>query len=246
MSFYRSSLNLGFLNQIFRKTFLYRYICSFLQRRHTRKLALLKQYFWEENVEVLQLFSTALNEAGIVFWLEFGTLLGYYRENDFIAHDCDIDTGTFIENSPVVYRILTKAGFKLVREYHVIDDGGLEQCYQYKHTTIDVFYFRKDKNRLYCNSFLPIKNMTYFWNLYVKRPFLVKRIEVPDTGYRKVQFKGAEVYIPNDCDLYLRTHYGDSYMVPNPKYDGKKDSTNIIYYEYEQKPGYGILKKPYV
>ena len=231
---------------LLKKTRLYNFILLNLSQRRKRRLLLLKRYFWEENVEVLSVFSRAMNEAGIVFWLEFGTLLGYYRENDFIAHDCDIDTGTYFENSDRVYKALTKVGFKLVREYHVSDDGGLEQCYQFKHTTIDIFYFRKEGNTLYCNSFLPIRNMTYFWNLYRKCPFSVKRIDVPDTGYEKVLFKGSLVYVPKDCDLYLRTHYGNNYMIPNPKYDGKKDSTNIIYYEYSQKPGYGILKKSYV
>lgn len=210
------------------------------------KLNRQKRFFKKERVELLHQFSKALGDANIVFWLEFGTLLGYYRDHDFIEHDCDLDTGTYWENAEKVYKTLTSNGFKLVREYHVENDGGVEHCYQYKHTTIDVFYFRKDGNVLYCNSFYPIKNMSLFFNKNKKCPFQVKRIEVPNIGYRMVEFKGCPVYVPNDCDKYLTTHYGPSYMVPNPNYDWKKDSNNIILYSYLDKPGYGVLNKLYI
>lgn len=228
------------------QTFIYRIYTSILKNYRTKQLEKLKTYFKEESQELLKNFTSALDNAGVVYWLEFGTLLGYYREGDFISHDYDIDIGTYYENSTMVKETLLQNGFKLVREYHVIDDGGLEQCFKYKHITVDVFYFRLDGNKLYCNSFLPIANMTRWYNLYIRKPFLVKRIEVPNIGYQKVQFKDCSVYVPNDCDLYLQTHYGVNYMTPNPNYDGKKDSTNIIYYQYDDKPGYGILKEPYI
>ncbi len=211
-----------------------------------KRLDKLKKYFKAERVELLQKYSRALNDAGVVFWLEFGTLLGYYREGDFIAHDCDMDTGTYLENAERVYKALTAAGFELVREYHVTDDGGLEQCYQYMHTTIDVFYFRKEGDKLYCNSFYPMLNMSRRKYRNKKCPFQVKKIEVPDTGYEKATFKGCEVYVPKDCERYLITHYGPSYRTPNPNYNWRKDSTNIILYPYNDKPGYGILKSLYI
>lgn len=204
-----------------------------------------KKFFTEEGVEVLQRYSEALNAAGLKFWLEFGTLLGYHREHDFISHDFDLDTGTYWENADKVKDALTKAGFELVREYHVEDDGGLEHCYQYKHTTIDVFYFRRDGDVLYCNSFYPIMNMHSKRLCGKKCPFRVKRIEVPDTGYVPTEFKGCKVYVPADCERYVIAHYGKDYRIPNPNYNWQKDSTNIKLYTYEEKPAWGILKKMY-
>lgn len=210
-----------------------------------RKIKKQMRFFKEERLEVLQHFSETLNKANLVFWLEFGTLLGYYREKDFIQHDYDIDTGTFWDNRDKVFCALTEAGFELVREYHVEDDGGVEHCYRYKHTTIDVFYFRQSGDMLYCNSFMPIKHMSLPIYRNRKCPFRVKRIEVPNVGYKSTVFLGCKVYVPCNCEKYLIAHYGPNYMTPNPNYDWKKDSTNIKLYSYEEKPGYGILKSLY-
>ena len=60
------------------------------------------QYFRTEAVELLQRFTEALNAEGIDYWLEFGTLLGYYREHDFIAHDDDLDFGAYLTDAAKV------------------------------------------------------------------------------------------------------------------------------------------------
>ena len=226
-----------------------------LYRRHLRKrneirnsqIQYLKHYFAEESVDMLRSFSEALNKAGIKFWLEFGTLLGYYREHGFIAHDLDIDTGTYYENATAVRAALENAGFKLVREYKVLDDGGMEHCFLFRHITIDVFFFRKDGNVMFCNSFYNILKADLSKKRYANKRIRmgVKRIEVPVMDYVPAKFYDCDVYVPADTDRYLRVHYGDSYMIPNPRYDNKKDSTNIIWFEYKEKPGEALLKLPY-
>lgn len=184
-----------------------------------------------------------------IWGLEFGTLLGFYREHDFIPHDVDIDTGTYHENASLVQNALENAGFKLVREYKVLDDGGLEQCYLYKHITIDVFYFRKDGNIMYCNSFCENgkKRIDLTKRKYINKPVPVgvKRVEVPLMEYVRAKFKNCDVFVPEDTDKYLKTHYGDNYMTPNPKFNCKTDSSNIIWYDYDDVKGEAIFKLPY-
>lgn len=235
------------IKRVIKSTIFYKNYKKRRDRIKSQRVEYLRRFFHEESEEMLRSFSNALNKAGIKFWLEFGTLLGYYREHGFIPHDFDIDTGTYYENINAVKSALESAGFKLVREYEVLNDGGIEQCYLYKHTTIDVFYFRKEGDVMYCNSFYPLPSYDMSKKKYVNRvvPFGVKRIEVPYMDYIPAIFMNCNVFVPKDTDRYLRTHYGDDYMIPNPKYDNKKDSTNITWYSYEEKQGQAMFKLPY-
>ena len=227
----------------FRKSPLYPLYRAYMKRRAREKSRRISVAFKKEGERVLQLFSVALNEAGIPFWLEFGTLLGYYREHDFISHDFDLDTGAFLEDQPKIRTTLEKAGFELVRYYNVKDDGGREECYKHRDmdTTIDIFYYRIEGNVMYSNSFVPLKNMSFRWNLNRLQPFRTFRVNFPLASIETAEFKGARVGVPKDTDAHLRAYYGNDYMIPNPNF-GMKDRKNIIYYTYEEKPCEGFLK----
>lgn len=228
---------------LFRKTPLYPLYRAVMERRARARHRRLSAAFRREAVQVLQRFSLALNEAGIPFWLEFGTLLGYYREHDFISHDCDLDTGAFLEDQPRIQAVLEHAGFELVRYYNVKDDGGREECYKHHDmgTTIDIFYFRVEGDVMYCNIFSPLKNMSFRWNLGKPQPFRTIRVNFPLSDMQQVEFKGAQVRIPQNTDAHLRAQYGDNYMTPDPNF-GMKDRKNVVYYTYEEKPCEGLLK----
>jgi hypothetical protein len=58
---------------------------------------------------------------------------------------------------------------------------------------------------------------------------------------QQVEFKGAQVRIPQNTDAHLRAQYGDNYMTPDPNF-GMKDRKNVVYYTYEEKPCEGLLK----
>ena len=234
------------LFSLFRKSPLYSPYRACMERRARAKHNRLSVAFRQEGERVLQLFSAALNDAGIHFWLEFGTLLGYYREHDFISHDCDLDTGAFLEDQPRIQATLEKAGFELVRYYDVKDDGGREECYKHRdmNTTIDIFYFRVEEEVMYCNIFVPLKNMSFRWNLGRPQPFRTIRANFPLVATEFVEFKGARVRIPLNTDEHLRAQYGDNYMTPNPAF-GMKDRKNLVVYTYEEKPCVGFLKIGY-
>lgn len=56
-----------------------------------RKLKNRNRIFLQYSQELLTNFHQAMNEVGIPYWLEFGTLLGAVREHSFISHDFDLD-----------------------------------------------------------------------------------------------------------------------------------------------------------
>ena len=200
-----------------------------------------KKYFLRESNELLQKFTQTLNKHDILFWLEFGTLLGYYREHDFIKHDYDIDVGAFLSDSEKIRKVLTENGFKLVREFRA-EDGGLEECYRYLHTTIDVFYFRTDHNNMYCYSFkqpvFPIKKK----HLNKKLKMTILKTTLQNNGFEKAVFRNCDVYVPKKAEEQLVALYGKSFMVPDPSFDPKNDHYDCrTYYTYEENPASGVF-----
>lgn len=199
----------------------------------------------KEGASVLQKISETLLAKDIVFWLQYGTLLGYYREHDFIPHDDDMDMGAYIKDAPAIYEALTKAGFERVRHYHVINDWGLEECYRYKDILIDFFYFKEEGDIIYCYGFTPKSYFSYLFHIGKKIPFKVIRTDSPNFGFQKVGFKGAQVYVPNRTGEYLEAHYGPNFMTPNAQYNVFRVATDLHPYSYAEKPGYGVLKLKY-
>lgn len=193
------------------------------------------QYFRTEAVELLQRFTEALNAEGIDYWLEFGTLLGYYREHDFIAHDDDLDFGAYLTDAAKVRRTLEARGFKLIRRY-TDNGGGLEECYRYLHTTLDVFYFSRDSEGLHCTSYTRAKK-SLLSSLLNRRPCMVKRVSIPDNGLAMVTYKGCTIGVPIDCKEHLTWHYGPTFMTPNPNFNYKEEAKNIRYYSLKERKG---------
>lgn len=208
-------------------------------RRQKRK----QRYFIAENEELFRKFTETLNSNDIVFWLEFGTLLGFYREHDFIKHDFDLDVGVRLYDAAKVRKCLTENGFKLVRDFHA-KDGGMEESYRYLHTTIDLFYFRVDASNpsiQYCNMFkspvFPVKKQ----HLNKMLTMTVKRKNVPNNGFERAVFKGYDIYIPKKTDEHLCAHYGKNFMIPDPTFSHDNDIDNTVYYTLEENPGTGVF-----
>ena len=199
------------------------------------KQQLRRQYFQAEAVTLLKQFSSALNAQGLMFWLEFGTLLGYYREHDFIKHDDDLDFGAYLDDAKAIRKTLEGQGFKLIRSY-TSTDGGLEECYRYLHTTLDIFYFRRDERGLYCTSYTR-STKSLLSSLLNRRPCTVKQISIPDNGFIPVEYKGCSVNVPTDCAAHLTMHYGPTFMTPNPNFNYREEATNIRYFTIEENKG---------
>ena len=224
------------LKEILKKTSLYRWYHQRQVQKECEMFDRRNKNFLMDGEELLNVFSEKMNNSGILFWLEFGSLLGFYRDNDFIQHDCDLDFGVFLKDKDKVHEALRNTKFKLVHLYHA-EDGGVEECYRYKNTSIDIFYFREDGDYFYCNTFT--RHYPYRINKILRsRKCLVKRINIPNQPFIKVKFKHADVFIPKDCSRHLEMHYGKTFMTPNPNFDYKKEATNITYYTYDQCKGY--------
>ena len=82
----------------------------------SKRSNLLKENF-EQILTIV--YSSELKNYNI--WLDFGTLLGYYRENDFISHDLDMDFGvqvSSLEEFEVIEKHLINNGFNRTKEFY--------------------------------------------------------------------------------------------------------------------------------
>lgn len=226
---------------------LYRLYLDYVERKYARKRQLKNEAFKKEGEKLLRCFSEALMSDNIVFWLEFGTLLGYYREHDFIKHDFDLDTGAWYEDHDRIKAALEKNGFERIRYYYVKDGNALEECYKHKDfvTTVDIFYFFNKGELSYCYGFMPLVSMRKKKNLNKIVPASVRLWEYPQIKPIKAVFKGISLYVPDMTDKHLIALYGETFMTPIPNFP-VKGRPNLTEIPYEEMPACAYLKEGYV
>lgn len=235
------------IKELIKTSFLYKRFRATKDKKHLAKKQAINEAFKKEAVDVLKRYSDALMGNGLVFWIDYGTLLGYYREHDFIKHDFDLDTSAWYENHEQIKKALEKAGFERVRYYYLKNRDGLEECYKHKDysTTIDVFYYFNEGDKSYCFSFNPIPSMTKKRHLNKVQPSKARMWTFERITPIPAEFKGVKVYVPENTGAYLASTYGDTFMTPIPNFPivGRP---NLTEYTYEEMPACAYLKVGYI
>lgn len=194
-----------------------------------------ERYVFRKNAySVLNHFAQACNNHGVKFWLEFGTLLGAYRENGFIPHDFDLDIGVMYDDVARLNEILLANGFKIIRKFEVQGNPGLglEFTFKYKHIPIDIFVFheKKEEGLIVCNSFSPIIGEEKFNGLSE-----VKEISFPMFKIVTYNFNNIEVGVPEDIPSHLELNYGKNYMIPDKNFDYRSTAGNVRYFSRDER-----------
>lgn len=193
---------------------------------------LLKENF-EEILNIV--YSSELKKHDI--WLDFGTLLGYYRERDFINHDLDMDFGIIIPNYAdflVVEKELLDKGFQRTKEFY-FDKNLVELSYNYKGLNVDFILYKKDSNKISSDTIFYMTNA-----LGNPTRYEVYYYELPFNGVEECNFKNTIVKIPSNVEEYLSNLYGEDFRVPNTNYNWKE---NPIYQKVKEDMAEVILKK---
>lgn len=193
---------------------------------------LLKENF-EEILNIV--YSSELKKYDI--WLDFGTLLGYYRERDFINHDLDMDFGIIISNYAdflVVEKELLDKGFQRTKEFY-FDKNLVELSYNYKGLNVDFILYKKDSNKISSDTIFYMTNA-----LGNPTRYEVYHYELPFNGVEECNFKNTIVKIPGNVEEYLSNLYGEDFRVPNTNYNWKE---NPIYQKVKEDMAEVVLKK---
>lgn len=165
-----------------------------------------KKYAWE----VLDTFVDILNENDIKYFLEYGTLLGFYRSQDFIAWDDDIDISINIENTNINIMDITK---QIIHSINKIKENinwtyTLLNNKEEKLVGID---FKFNENRSFKEFSINIGLITFYKDFayQVMNYGPKKHFE----NYEIIQINGKKYKLPYDAEGYLEFTYGNDWHV---------------------------------
>lgn len=181
----------------------------------SKRSNLLKENF-EQILTIV--YSSELKNYNI--WLDFGTLLGYYRENDFISHDLDMDFGiqvSSLEEFEVIEEQLINNGFNRTKEFY-FNKNLVELSYSYKGLNVDFIIYKKEDDKVSSDTIFFITNA-----LGNPTRYEVYHYKIPFSGLKECDFKGMKVKVPDNTQEYLRTLYGEDFEIPNTNYNWKEN-----------------------
>lgn len=162
---------------------------------------------------------SVLDSMGICCWLTDGTLLGYFRENDLLAHDRDVDLGIRIEDySDFIIPEFRRHGFDLK---YVLGEKrqGLELSFTRDGVKVDLFFFYREDDRLWHGAWQGFdKGRKRNLIMYYYEPFSLKEIE----------FLGETFNVPEDTLKYVETKYGKDWRKPVKDWDWAFGPANAV------------------
>lgn len=147
-----------------------------------------------------------MEELDIEFWLDGGTCLGAYRENDFMDSDFDIDIGImYSDKLPKIIDNLNDNGFEHIHhKQHPSGIGNQISAVKYD-IPMDIFVYHESSEHVFRIMFdiVPGVNTVKYIPI-VFHKYVFHRLEVVDFMYGGVLFN-----LPAHTDKYLAFMYGN-------------------------------------
>ena len=192
---------------------IFRSVDGSLVNRMKKKL---KRYAIQKHgLSDLSRVTKTLNEAGILSFADFGTLLGIIREQGLLKHDLDIDVGVMIVSDAdyrAINSVMEKLRFVKSREF-TIDGRVKEQSYFKRFIKVDLQYYTiapEDSTLMNCYLFYnPGRDPSETkWKSVVKKCPRVKSV-------RSVTVQGYPIDVPDNAEDILVYKYGANWKKPD-------------------------------
>lgn len=178
--------------------------------------ARMRRNIQKHGFDVLKHIHAVLEREALVFFLDFGTLLGVVREGRLIEHDLDLDIGVIEKGDNtrnIVTHALTENGCILKYEY-CYHDRVVQQSFLYKGVKFDVCYYRENTKSLVCYLFYRIPEIDYLDNEMSVVRMTYDRIE----GVEEYRVGGYVFYVPSGAEKFLEQKYGETWNIPDAKW----------------------------
>lgn len=196
-----------------------RRIFQYIQRWANIYLAALPGRYQSRKIEILQhLFREVnglLRKSGEEYWLDFGTLLGNYRENGIIPHDIDVDFGMHERSYEKVLNLKSVLPASIKFYDTSQNHRGPKIYFSYKGFDVDIYFYedlgenlRSYENSRYPNETTPIPKSLIF-------------------PLQKSTHLNEPTFVPSQTKAYLEHVYGyigkDAVRDPETGYWKKSD-----------------------
>lgn len=165
-----------------------------------------------QGFKILNKIQRNLEKLGIIYFIDFGTLLGMVREKNFLGHDLDIDVGVIINDTPkeLIIESMLNEGFVLERTYKYKGEI-IETSFLYKGVKFDINYYINDDKNSRCWLMYNAPNKEYESN---KRDVVeLKYSLISETEY--IYIRNNKLSVPKNAEKLLEEKYGESWRIPN-------------------------------
>tara|TARA_R110000772_G_scaffold144512_3_gene254318 strand:+ start:922 stop:1515 length:594 start_codon:yes stop_codon:yes gene_type:complete len=149
-----------------------------------------------------------LKEHSAVHWIQNGTLLGFYRDGDFISHDTDTDIGVvFSTFTPEALKQLRINGFSVSQFYGYITDS-FEIALVRDGIKTDLFFYYENKDSFYHCVFSHFQS-----NISLRHDY-----EYEKFGVKIKNYLGHDFFVPEDELKYIVATYGTEWKTPQKQW----------------------------